>query len=58
VVQEYLVLKEDTIRIFKKYGFQLLEFVPFSEQNYKNFGLEEYEFNVSKIYTTYLFEFI
>ncbi len=57
VIQEYLILKDDITRVFEKYGFQLLEFLPFSEQNYKNFGLEEYEFDVSKIYTTYVFEY-
>ncbi len=58
IVTEYLVIKDDIVSVFEKYGFKLLEFLPFSEQNYKEFNLEEYEFNVSKIYTTYVFEHI
>jgi hypothetical protein len=56
IISEYLVIKDDIVKIFEKYGFKLIEFTPFSEQNFKNFGLEGYEFDVSKIYTTYVFE--
>ncbi len=58
IIPEYLVIKDDIVKVFEKYGFKLIEFTPFSEQNFKNFGLEPYEFDVSKIYTTYVFECI
>ncbi len=58
VIPEYLVIKEDIVKVFEKYGFKLVEFTPFSEQNHKDFGLEPYEFDVSKIYTSYVFEYL
>jgi hypothetical protein len=58
VISEYLVIKDDIVSVFNKNGFELIEFLPFSQQNYKDFNLEEYEFNVSKIYTTYVFNYL
>ena len=58
IISEYLVIKDDVVKVFENYGFKLVEFTPFSEQNHKNFSLEPYEFDVSKIYTTYIFECI
>ena len=56
VVSEYIVMEEDIIREFKKYGFKMLEKTGFIKQNHKDFDLEEYELNVSKLYTSYVFQ--
>ncbi len=56
VVSEYVVMEEDIMREFKSNGFRMLEKTGFSKQNYKKYELEEYEYNVSKLYTSYVFE--
>jgi hypothetical protein len=58
IVDEYLVMNESLINIFIKYNYKLLEYVKFIENYDDKFNLEEYELDISKLYITYIFEYL
>jgi hypothetical protein len=55
IVTEYIVDSNILINTFLNNDFKLLEFTKFLDHNIEEFKLDEYEFNVSNLYLTYVF---
>lgn len=55
IVTEYIVESKILIDIFFKNDYKLLEFTKFLDHNIEEFKLDEYEFNVSNLYLSYVF---
>ena len=55
IVTEYIVDNNILINNFLNNNFKLLEFTKFLDHNIDEFKLDEYEFNVSNLYLTYVF---
>ncbi len=58
IVDEYLVMNESLINIFIKYNYKLLININFIENYDERFHLESYELDISKLYISYIFEYL
>jgi hypothetical protein len=55
-IPEYLVNREEFIRVCKKYNLKLIQIKEFSEYNHKEYELSDYEYFISFLYFSFIFE--
>ena len=55
-IPEYLVNREEFIRVCKKYHLRLIQIKEFSEYNYNEYNLSDYEKFISFLYFSFIFE--
>ena len=57
VIEEYVIEPPALTKLFESHGYKLLEYKPFAENLNEEYKLAEYEFKVSEMYITYVFQY-